>query len=1294
MHVFLKSFAKKLGYLIASLIIIAAVFVCVIRMMTPILDEHRVDIEKIASQFLQTPVVIKKVRVSWYQYQPVIRLNSVTILNKETRAPVFHVKNVSIFISIAKSLWQWQFVTTGVMVSGAELNISQSAKGEYTVEEFSSLNFNHPNKSETKFTDVMGWLSQEPYLTLRDIDLYYSGFNGQKRFVTLYDLSFENSTANHKIIGNAVLHQDIPTNVSLGAQWTGNATDISQIKARGYVSVTDLSLPQWAKDSSYQGWQVKGGMASAKIWAVWEHGSFQKIQSIVESYDLKLFSASDKRTHQINRLSGNFGWKQEGKNQVFAGDDILIDLPKHLWPVTHFYLSLTPDANGALVPSSAKIGYIDIHDIQSFLFSIPELLSDSTKQSLSTLKLKGALQDAEMSFSGPWNDYKHISLHANFLGLGFTPSEHYPGIENLRGMIQWDGSQGELKIDSAKSVYLHNAAFNNDIPLDQLTGVLQIKNDDKNNWLLNLSSLNLLNSDIALNMSGTVAIPQNNSPIVDINANMSLLKASRITHYLPMKILDKEFAEWMQQAFVAGEIPSIHTVVRGSLADFPFDNGKGEVSATAKVKNIDLRYAPDWPLLRHVTGTVVFTGRKLTVDLDGADTLGIPLSKLHGVIPYLGDAQPQILQVTADKFSTDFQTAMHFVHSSPLEKNLGKMFAGIDLQGLIDLRLNLNVPLSHPDDTKVKGDIDIHDAVMNMAPWNLKLNHFGGLLQFTEDSAEAKNMQAELFNRPLQFNVSTKQVKAGKEKAGKEKNTSVIQASFNSNFNIADIENWLKLPISNTVKGSANINGVIGFSLTQPLEIHLKSNLVGATVDLVDQYGKNAKTARDFSADIFVQNDKPMRIKISYGKLFSTAAILERKLEKYNLIGADFRFGSGQADWPADPGIYISGEFDTLDWDKIKTYMDRPSGNNTALSDMKLKEIDIRVNKIILGAQSLTKARIQAEPDKNNWTVNINSSEIVGQIRAPINLNRQSLISAQLQRVNIRSTSNTKSSLPLDVTSLPAISLIANDVRYNNMPIGKINFNAVPIANGLSIKTLRITSPYLDLRAAGDWKKSSKGVMTRLQGRALSQKVSGLLNSFGVDARNFVSSNGSLDFNLYWADAPYAPALASMSGNASLAMGAGRIVDIGEQNNAKMDIGRMLSIFSLQTIPRRLTLDFSDVFQKGYSFDSLEGDFVIRNGDLNTNNLRFDGPVAKIGINGKIGLKNKNYNFILSVTAHVTSSIPVAAALLINPLVGVGALAVNEMIGSTVSGLITNYYLVTGPWNNPVWKSVKSATGR
>lgn len=344
--------------------------------------------------------------------------------------------------------------------------------------------------------------------------------------------------------------------------------------------------------------------------------------------------------------------------------------------------------------------------------------------------------------------------------------------------------------------------------------------------------------------------------------------------------------------------------------------------------------------------------------------------------------------------------------------------------------------------------------------------------------------------------------------------------------------------------------------------------------------------------------------------------------------------------------------------------------------------------KLQLGDAMLNQVRVQATPQDKNWNVIVNSDEIAGNLTVPTSITRQSLITAQLDKINLHTQSgaNKKASL-FDVKTLPSISLLANNVAVNDMQLGQITFKAKPSSSGLAIQSLRINSNRLDLNSSGEWTQAG----THLRGSGISSNVSGLLKNLGLSVNNFVASKGNLEFDLNWSGPPYAPALADLSGRATLDLGEGRIVDIGRENGAKMDLGRMLSIFSLQTIPRRLTLDFSDIFQKGYSFDYVKGSFDINAGDLRTTNLRFDGPVARIDINGRIGLKNKDYNFILGVTPHVTSSIPIAATLLTgNPLIGLGAFAVNAVIGSQVSKVTSNYYSVTGPWDNPVWKSANS----
>ena len=252
------SIAKKLGYVFAVLIIIAALMVSISRLFVPVLDSHQHDIEQWASQLLNAPVTISKARFTWYQYYPVISLYDVTVLNKTTNQPALQIKTVRIFISIPKSLWQRQPVLSGMMVSGSEVTLHESPTGEIAVQGFPTVGAdqNQPYQSETKFIDVMTWLSNQPQLILRDIEVRYTGLKKQRRDITLHHLSFENSGSTHVILGKATLHQTVPTEIIFATQWYGTEVNPATIKARAYLYVSGLSLSQWLKGYEWQGWRL------------------------------------------------------------------------------------------------------------------------------------------------------------------------------------------------------------------------------------------------------------------------------------------------------------------------------------------------------------------------------------------------------------------------------------------------------------------------------------------------------------------------------------------------------------------------------------------------------------------------------------------------------------------------------------------------------------------------------------------------------------------------------------------------------------------------------------------------------------------------------------------------------------------------------------------------------------------------------------------------------------------------------------------------------------------------------
>lgn len=1279
------SVARKTGYVLAGLIVFAAIIVIASRLLiSPLLDKHRADFEQYASSMLDMPVKIGNVHVSWFQYQPAISLNDVTLFNKETKAASLHIKNVKLFFSIPASLWRWQPVPSGIMVSGSDIKIHQQANGEYAIQGFPSLSQQQtPYSSETKFADAANWISQQPRIILRDINVNYTGMNGEQRFVTLYKLNFENAGTEHQIHGKAILRQNIPTEVAVSILWKGEKADLATLHAKIYLYISGFSLKQWMKGLSWSGWQVNDGLVSAKIWASWNKGALKRVQTTFQTFDVNLYSQTTKASYVINRLSGNVGWKREGNVQIIAGDDVLIDLPHHLWPVTSFYLSLIKNTKEEWQPNALKVGYVDLKDVQTFLFASPPLLPEEIKKTITNLQLKGNLQNASLVYQGDgtWTDGKNILVDANFTHLSFKEWQGFPGLNNFSGSVKWDGIKGNLSFNTSRASFKYDSIFANVLNIDQLTGNIVFRQDPTLGWEFNASNLQLFNNDLAVNVNGKVNWLEKNEPIFDLSANFTVKKVNRFVRYLPQRILDKDLNNWLKQAFLNGEISSGKAIFRGKPSLFPFDNNDGLFSVSGEISNVDFNYAPGWPRMDNTNGKIDFTGRQIVIDVSQARIMNIPISNAHGVIPYLGDAKPQILEVEAAATQTDFATGLKFIRSSPLKDTLGKMFNDMEMRGPLLLTLNLSVPLNNPDATTVSGDIVLKDTMLNLVPWNININKLNGNLHFTEKGATAKEIHGQLFGKPLTFNLETIE---------KSKDTSIVKILFNNTLSISDIENWLKIPFSQYAQGATNVTGEIDLSFKAPIDIHLRSNLVGIQVNLPDQYSKKPSEVRNFAADINIEEKAPLRLKLRYGDLLGAALILENNRKKLNLRGANLQLGPGVPDWPPTAGLYITGNFAKLDWEKMKGYLAQTGTDHFGSmksSSLALRGIDIKTDVLSLAGMNINQLRLQVVPDANNWNVNITSPDVMGQLQVPQVLNRRGTISGQFQRLNlIAAVGSTEPKPTIEVKTLPAISLVLNNVSYNTMPLGQIIFKAQPSAEGLNIRTLNIFSPRLRLESTGEWSQGN----TRLQGVANSNRVSDLLNSFGIDARNFISTTGRLRFNLSWNDMPFSPSLGNLNGRANLDLGKGRIVDIGQESGAKMGLGRMLSIFSLQTIPRRLSFDFSDVFQKGYSFDSLKGDFNFQDGSAFTNNMRFDGPVARVDINGRIGLKNKDYNFKLSVTPYVTSSLPLAATLVGGPVIGAAAFAVNSIIGSQISSAVATYnYQVTGPWDNPTWQPIK-----
>jgi uncharacterized protein YhdP len=265
---------------------------------------------------------------------------------------------------------------------------------------------------------------------------------------------------------------------------------------------------------------------------------------------------------------------------------------------------------------------------------------------------------------------------------------------------------------------------------------------------------------------------------------------------------------------------------------------------------------------------------------------------------------------------------------------------------------------------------------------------------------------------------------------------------------------------------------------------------------------------------------------------------------------------------------------------------------------------------------------------------------------------------------------------------LPALEFSCDSFRYGETELGQATVATRRHADGQLIERIAFDNPDFTLTASGDWLVHDDTGGSHFKIDVTSRTLASLLERFGYHGGNIQVGRTRIAIDASWAGAPTDFTLDRMNGTFELHVTDGRFLDIEPGS------GRLFGLLSLQSLPRRLSFDFDDLFKKGFAFDGIDGMFEIEAGDAYTNGLQMEGPSARIDVSGRTGLGAKDYDQRVVVTPALSNTLPVAGALF-GPI-GVGAGAVYYLGGKMfksipeqINRLLSREYAVTGSWDEP-----------
>jgi uncharacterized protein (TIGR02099 family) len=864
------------------------------------------------------------------------------------------------------------------------------------------------------------------------------------------------------------------------------------------------------------------------------------------------------------------------------------------------------------------------------------------------------------------------SVSADIRDLRLRPVLKVPGLAGITAHVQGNEAGGTISVDSKSVAFELPWMFRSALSANSLRGSLDWQRVPEG-WRIDSRKLEVRTEDGDAEVAATVTIPvDRSSPILDLQARARNLNVASTSRYLPANKLTLKTLAWLDQAFVKGVVADADVKFRGPTHAFPFRRREGEFVARAHVTETTFNYQPGWAPATNVTANVEFRNKGMKVLSGTADVGGLKVTEVRGDFP---DFKAGNLAVNAQA-TGDLGQALTLLQTSPIREAFSEQFRTLRGQGPTQSSVSLHLPLRHMADRRIAVTTILNDATVSLSAFDAPLTELSGTLTVRQALPAAAKLQGHWLGGPVEISVHTPD----------SGDASVVTVSGRA---IAGrMSPLLHVPSNVALSGAADwqltteLRRAESAGTSQSRKFTLESSLEGLGVGLPYPLGKSDQEARPLRIELEYNGDNAWLARSAMGDLRALVRV-ERGRNGWRFDRGSVRADAIAAALPAHGGLRIEGSIDRLnldDWLGLKGN----SGGSTRLSDY-LHAANLRIGMLQVFGYQFPDVRGMLQSTGSSWRVDVAGSNAEGELTVPEDLSGAEALTVKLDRLLVsRGGKQGEQLRGRDPRSWPNLRAFVGDLRIDDHAAGAVDLQVTRMPTGIRVDSLTIVQEAVRAEARGQWLITPDGERSEITARVTSTDVAASLRALNytpfMEARR-----GEISAELAWSGGFDSDALGRASGKVAIEAENGQLLSV------QPGAGRMLGLFSVAALPRRLALDFSDLTDKGLSFDTVHGDFELRDGNAYTSNLLLRGPAAEIGIAGRTGLSARDYDQTAVVTGNLGASLPVAGALAGGPAVGAALLLFTQVFKEPLKGIARGYYRITGPWENPVVERVDAA---
>ena len=1254
---------RILAYVAATIIILLAISIELFRLFLPRVPEYQDDIKAEISTAIGLQIEFSDMDARWGISGPELAFYDTEFIyhdgkNQQSNR-IIKAEEVRIGLGVLHLIFNQEFIVDRIVVIKTKIDVQQSESRDFQIKDSLLLEF-----LKSKSQDLR--LSKNIELIGRNIELRVQKFNEENiHFFDILDsqikIDKKNIIFNSSIILPNYLGEQL--NVSASKLFLGeednNDWDI-------FIDADAVILSNWSNllESKYQ---FQSGTGDMEVALAVSDEKIYSLSSDLNFIDIGLVE------EDIFNFSGRIEADFNDTNWLVAINNFQFLINDKSWPEASFQFQSGLDMIGNTLTLDVEASYLNLNDLKIFKPWLDKDLSNLFFQFQPSGEIKNFIASAsEINSAKP-----QFSLSAELEKVGFIGLSNDFGIRDFSGLVRANHAGGLLEIDSNQLLINLPEYLSSEVSLDKAEGTIIWRNG-KNQTTIISNSIAIDNDTINSDSNVQIVLFKNgSSPLIDLESDWNISDLEQAKLYIPKKILNPNLYDWIQMALVSGSVSQGKTILNGALDKFPFDDGQGQLSIRASVRDMVLKYHKLWPAVENLDIELVLDNNQLYTIRNQSVSAGIPVTNAKVSIPNLKNP---VLNVESF-FEGSIEPIHRFSTQTPIADFFDGQLDNIEVGGDVSIGFNLQMPL------KQKSFKDFE--------FQLQMNNSNGSLKFP-------NFDPSITNLTGQILVNRNQIKSTDLKGiflGEEINISIKRsedpgygfiAKLNGTVDEDGLINKLGLPLENIAKGAIKYESEISFPSGNsdgklPLSLNVTSNLNGLELSLPPPLAKSAESLLKISNDIFFNPDENLVESVGFVENNFAWQLTFNKVEKnWSFDRGVVMLGENQLQSADTKGLHIRGLTNEI---RFKDWLNFSNKNRKVNLLSKIRSIDLTIENLYLLGQHLKDHRVRVDRSALEWLIQVNGNDVIGSVFVPYDFNSGREMVFNMEKFRLPGDEKEyKKISDLDPRKLPAMRLSATEFALGDRYFGSVEAVIERAEKGLVATNFSSSDASFTINGEGGWLEDETdplGSRSYFVANLISNDVEQTMNRLdytpGIDGNQML-----IDFNMNWSGNPRPDFLDMSNGEVKIQFGNGQLKEV------EPGAGRVFGLMSILALPRRLSLDFRDVFSKGFGFDKIAGTFKIENGITYTCDLSLEGPAADIGIVGKSDITKRTYDQAAIVYPNVGNTLPIVGAVVAGPQAIPALLIFSQIFKKPLQGMGQAYYSIEGSWDEPDVESTDS----